>query len=760
MIKKLHLAAMLSLAYCVATAQNTDANIYGHVLNVNTKEHIPNIDIVVKEISKRIATDKSGHYFLPDLPVGELTLIYSGVGFHTFEKKIITKNNYSIEANIELEEKEIQLDTVVVSTKSSDYSRNRSTTIINTITADRFENVNAVSLSQALNFQPGLRVETNCQNCGFQQVRMNGLEGPYAQILIDGRAIFSSLAGVYGLEQIPVNMIERVEIVRGSGSALFGSNAVAGTINIITKEPNDNTLTLSNTSNFIYGKTPDINTFINSSVISKDKKAGISLFGSIRQRKPFDYDGDDFSEIPELNNKNIGFRGFYKTGDLSKLTVEYHNLGEFRRGGNNFHLPPHEADIAEQIEHNIHTAGIKYDLHSRNKKNSFNLYTSAQQIDRKSYYGAQKDPKAYGITNDKTLVSGVQYNHNFDSVLNFNPLLSIGSELLINNMRDEMLGYHRIIEQNIQLISGFIQSEFSSKKMNISMGIRADKHNLIKNVMLSPRANIRYNIFKELNFRAAYAAGFRGPQTFDEDLHISAVGGEVLLIELDPNLQPEKSNAFTASLDYNGIIGFSPVNILIEGFYTHLNNVFVLKENGRTNEGNLLMQRTNNAGAVVKGLNFEGKIMPIPQWQIQLGFTTQKSEYKEPLKWSEDAHIQPQYKMFRTPNNYGYLSMDATIKKIKFSISGSYTGSMLIQHYKGYTQADKEHYTPAFFDLGAKLFYTFNIGSNTQLQINTGVQNIFNSYQQDFDKGALRDANYIYGPALPRTIFVGTKISI
>ncbi len=89
--------------------------------------------------------------------------------------------------------------------------------------------------ADGLNFQPGVRVENNCQNCGFQQVRINGLEGPYTQILVDSRPIFSAQTGVYGLEQIPANMIERVEIMRGGGSALFGSSAIAGTINIITK---------------------------------------------------------------------------------------------------------------------------------------------------------------------------------------------------------------------------------------------------------------------------------------------------------------------------------------------------------------------------------------------------------------------------------------------------------------------------------------------------------------------------------------------
>ena len=100
-----------------------------------------------------------------------------------------------------------------------------------------FESTHATCLAQGLSFQPGVRVEDNCQNCGFTQVRINGLDGHYSQILMDSRPIFSALTGMYGLEQIPANMIERVEVVRRGGSALFGASAIGGTINIITKEP-------------------------------------------------------------------------------------------------------------------------------------------------------------------------------------------------------------------------------------------------------------------------------------------------------------------------------------------------------------------------------------------------------------------------------------------------------------------------------------------------------------------------------------------
>ena len=98
--------------------------------------------------------------------------------------------------------------------------------VVNVMSNKLFEIVNSTDLAKSLNYQSGLRVENNCQNCGFPQVRINGLEGPYSQILINSRPVMSALSGVYGLEQIPTNMIERVEVVRGGGSALFGANAV------------------------------------------------------------------------------------------------------------------------------------------------------------------------------------------------------------------------------------------------------------------------------------------------------------------------------------------------------------------------------------------------------------------------------------------------------------------------------------------------------------------------------------------------------
>ncbi len=762
MIKKIWvLIILLSCSISGFTQNKTDANINGHVINKSSKEHIPYINVSIKGTTIGIATDATGHYFLRNLPVGKFSIVVSGVGYKSEEKEITLVLGKTIEVNFEMEEDQIQLESVVVSANRNEVNRKEAPTIVNIISPKLFENTNSVCLAQGLNFQPGLRVEANCQNCGFQQVRINGLDGPYSQILIDSRPIFSSLAGVYGIEQIPANMIERVEVVRGGGSAIFGSNAIAGTINIITKEPTTNSVTLSNTSSLIYGKKADINTSLNASVVSDDYKTGVMIFGSTRQRSPFDYDGDGFTEIGKINVKNVGFRGFYKPGNFSKLTIEYHNLGEFRRGGNHLDLPPHDADITEQIEHNINTGSIKYDVFSKNNKHKFNVFTSAQKIDRKSYYGAQKDPNAYGSTDDKTFVAGMQYTYSMDTLLFMPAQLTIGTEYSTNEMIDKMLGYDRIINQTVNTKSVFLQNEWKNEKISILVGGRFDKHNLIKDPIISPRLNFRYNPTKYMSLRASYSNGFRAPQAFDEDLHVTAVGGNVALIRLDPNLKTEKSQSFSASVDFYKTFGQVQTNFLIEGFYTNLDNVFVLEEIGTDSTGNIMLERRNGAGAIVQGINLEGKVVPSKNLQFQFGFTFQKSEYKVAQQWSDNGNLTPQKKMFRSPDKYGYLTANYNaVKNFNISISGTYTGSMLVQHFAGYVVEDTEKKTPDFYDLNLKLSYDFKLNSSAKLQLNGGVQNIFNSYQNDFDKGEFRDAGYIYGPALPRTYFFGLKVIV
>ena len=751
----------MAAALCVvlsALAQETDTHIYGHVIDKATGEHLPYIVVMLKGTTIGVTTENTGHYMIRNIPEGSFTVEVSAIGYKTQTREIKVRRGRSYEVNFTLEEDFVQIDGVIVSATRSETTRRMSPTLVNVVGMDTYNKTNATTVAQGLVFQPGIRVENNCQNCGFQQVRINGLDGQYTQILIDSRPIFSSLAGVYGIEQLPANMVDRVEIMRGGGSALFGSSAIAGTINIITKEPVRNSSSISHTVTSIAGSSAFHNTTdINASIVSEDNKLGLAVFGQNTSKDAWDANGDGFTELSKISGQTVGFRGYIKTGLYSKVTAEYHHLQEFRRGGDNLDLPPHEAMIAEQTEHGINTGGLKFDWFSKDQKHRLNVFASLQHIGRNSYYGAGQDPNAYGKTTDLTWVGGAQYVYKMGRCLFMPSDLTVGMEYNEDYLRDNMWGYDRVTDQTVRIMSAYAQNEWKNERWGILLGGRLDKHSLMERLIFSPRANLRYNPSENINFRASYSYGFRAPQAFDEDLHIDNVGGTVSMIRLADDLRVEKSQSVSISADMYHRWGDWQGNFLVEGFFTDLADVFALKELGLNEEGILIKERHNESGARVFGGNLEGKIAWRNRFQMQLGFTVQKSEYKEARSWSDDVAVTK--KMFRTPDIHGYLTASYNpMKALTLALTGTYTGSMLIEHHAGMIAQNVTMTTPDFWDMGFKAAYDFKLYSSFSLQINAGVQNIFNSFQNDFDSGADRDSGYIYGPTLPRTFFLGIKL--
>lgn len=656
------------------------------------------------------------------------------------------------------------LDQVVVTSSKSEVTRRESASLVNVMPAKLFTTVAACSLADGLDFQPGVRVENDCQNCGFTQVRINGLDGHYSQILMNSRPVFSALTGVYGLEHIPANMIDRIEVMRGGGSALFGSSAIGGTINIITKDPLSNSAKVSHTLESI-GITDalDNNTTLNASIVTDNNKAGLFIYGQTRSRDGYDHNGDDYTEVAELKSQTLGTRAFLRTSSDTKLSIEYHNTHEYRRGGDQLDKPAHEANIAEQVEHNIHGAEATFDIWANDRRDHISIFSAAMATKRKSYYGSGQDPNAYGRTSDLVVTAGSQWTHPMDKFLFMPAELVAGVEYSHNRLHDVTVGYAHDILQNVNIYSGYLQNEWRNDLWGFLIGARVDKHSLIHNAIISPRANIRFNPSRSANFRLSYSTGFRSPQAYDEDFHVAIVGGERVVTVLAPNLKQESSQSLSVSADLYHTFGNVQTNLLIEGFYTDLSDVFTLRQlDGLDQYGNAVLERFNGSGAKVIGLNLEGKAFFSSHFDIQAGVTVQRSRYKKPEVWSDNPDVPAEKHLFRTPDIYGYFTANwQIIPKLKATLTGTYTGPMTVQHLAGSgTDVDLAVRTQSFLDTSLRLTYCATLFSNVDMDISLGIKNIFNSYQNDFDSGIYRDSGYIYGPSLPRSLTCGISVSI
>ena len=165
--------------------KTSDANVYGHILDAKSSQHIPYVVISLKGTTYATGADATGHYYMKNLPEGTYTLVAEAIGYKTVEKSVKLVNNKNVEVNFTMQEEALSMNDVVVSATRNETNKKNTATIVNVASAKLFENTASSNLAESMAFQPGLRVENTCGNCGAVQLRINGLEGQYSQVLLD-----------------------------------------------------------------------------------------------------------------------------------------------------------------------------------------------------------------------------------------------------------------------------------------------------------------------------------------------------------------------------------------------------------------------------------------------------------------------------------------------------------------------------------------------------------------------------------------------
>ncbi|WP_019037678.1 TonB-dependent receptor [Psychroflexus tropicus] len=781
-MKSFYISLLLLTLNTFTFAQNHKAFIYGTV--TTAERPVAFTSIFIEDSPEGTTADLDGKFKLEVTP-GAKTVIAKMQGFRVIKKEVNLEEGERLEVNFTLVEDALGLDEVVVSATRNRVERKTTPVVVSSIKPRILNATQSLSVADGLNYSPGVRIETNCQNCGFTQVRLNGLDGAYSQILLDSRPIFTSLLGVYGLEQIPTNIIDRVEVVRSGGSALYGSNAIAGTVNIITKDPVINTWEVGSNLAIIDGDALDRNVTFNTSSVADDLKSGVTIYGTYRNRESYDANDDGFTEIVELRNTTVGGNAFFKPNERSRISLNLNAIREYRRGGDRLDLAPQFTDITEELDHDTFIGGLDYEINSKDFTNKFQVYTSASYTNRDSYYGGLGGARtrqdsivannAFGNTQDLAWVNGAQYTKNFKN----NDVFTAGAEYNITTTEDNIPGYNRLIDQSVNSAGAYAQYEWKpTDRFTALVGSRLDnvtvdgdytiggiRRNVdVSQTALSPRLTLSYLLTEELRLRGGYARGFRAPQAFNEDLHISSVGGEQQFVILSDELDSEFSNAFTGSINYSKTQNLLQLDFLLEGFYTALEDPFTIVSTGAVlPNGSILEEVRNGESSNVFGTNFEFGVSPNPEWRFQLGGTLQKTEFENPQVLFESLGAPGESdividEFVRVPDLYGYLNATwLPSEKFNVDLTGTYTGEMVVPLVISDTGFLQLNNVDPFLDLNLKLETHYDFNDDFMVTLSGGVRNMFNSFQDDFDTGAGRDSDYVYGPNLPRTFFIGIK---
>ncbi|MGC8654456.1 MAG: TonB-dependent receptor [Candidatus Kryptoniota bacterium] len=748
---------------CLGVEPNRTGTLNGRVINASNGEPICGAAVLVEKTALRTSTSKDGYYIIRSIPSGKYTVAVSMLGYKSEKKVVSFKDGETLNLDFSLEETAFEMTGVLVTGTSTPHIYEDIPVRTELISRKAIEQRHALNLADALSSQTGLRVETECQNCNFTQVRILGMDGRYSQILIDGDPTVSSLASVYGLEQIPEEMIDHIEVVKGGGSSIYGPGAVAGVINVVTRMPYVNRVKVRYNGQWLDEHIPDQEVGLTVERANDKATEGAFVFASARGRLPYDQNGDGYSELVRLRNETIGATWYDEPFENAKLIVHFHRIHEDRRGGNNFDAPPNFANIAEWLEHWRWGGSVQWSQQIAPQLD-YKTYYSFGLTERKSYFGGLKGTteqdtlqalKYYGATRDNLYATGAQVNFRSG-----NHEVTAGAQYLSEMLIDKATANPTyFINQTYRDVGIFLQDNYSMRR-NITLlaGTRLDKHSEINKWILSPRISGLIKLNSILALRMSLSTGFMPPQIYNEDLHLCGVSGDQRVTRNAPDLKPETDLTASISLDYNSFFSPFPIFLSVTGFSTSLKDAFGEKFVSKL--GNIeLWYRINSGGAMINGIELDASLNPCPRIHVAGGITYQTSLYDQPLPDFDTRHF------LKTPDLYGHAEFTTQLTdNITFNVGAIYTGEMYLSHEvttdpQSAPQLRLEN-VPGFLQLDMGIDYHIVLGESTNSKLQVGVKNLTNAFQRDLDRGINRDPNYFYGPGIPRTIYAGIEVGM
>tara|TARA_Y100000385_G_scaffold51105_1_gene47961 strand:+ start:964 stop:3117 length:2154 start_codon:yes stop_codon:yes gene_type:complete len=641
-----------------------------------------------------------------------------------------------------------------------------------------FEMAAKYDLGQAIELLNGARSENNCQNCGSSEIQLLGLPGKYNQILVDGQPLFTGAAAVYGIDQVPTIFIDRIEVVKGGGSALYGPGAVAGVINLLTEEP---IYTNARTA-FDYFDIDGSHSYTGqfaSYYVPEGSKLKFSVYGQYVDQGSYDADGDGFTEIVERENMVIGTYFWYDLSEQTRLRFNYQHIDEERRGGDQLRQPEYESRLAESLDTDYHWSTLHLEQRISDEFD-FALSTSMVYFERGSYYGgnfgvplpasydlndASNPRNFYGELESFTYYVDAQFNYDLGEAWSGSHVLSWGlqyenEEIEEDNVNNEGDFITEINDSQFDNLGLYLQDQWIlNERLELVPGLRYDKASTLNDPVLSPRIAARYTATDEWTLRANVSRGFLAPRVFDEDLHITVANGERQVIENAGDLKEERSYTVAFGSDFTPDAMDRKLVASLQVYYTIIEDSFDIRDTNTTDSsGRNVFERYNTDGSTVIGAEWDLAWQLSRHWTMNAGLAYSRARFDENVEvFAGNAISSDKYN--KTPDCSGLVSLNYTNPDfIDFYAAMKWTGEMDMHRFTdAATEEGEINQSDDFYVLDIGVSKTFAFNNDIALTLHAGINNLLDEYQDDFDSGANRDVGYVYGPRMPRTYTVGAK---
>ncbi|PID69271.1 MAG: TonB-dependent receptor [Flavobacteriales bacterium] len=543
--------------------QAQTARLSGKVTSNNEPVEFANVYLKGTQLGSSV--DNEGKFILKNIPPGTYTVIVSFIGFNK-EKKIITlKANENAVLNFELTEDNSTLDEVVISGTMKEVSKLESPVPVEVYSPTFFKANPTPSIFESLQNVNGVRPQLNCNVCNTGDIHINGLEGPYTMILIDGMPIVSGLSTVYGLTGIPQSLIQRVEIVKGSASTLYGSEAVGGLVNIITKKPSNAPVLSADVFTTGWG---EVNTDLGVKYNLGKKTESLLGVNYFNYQNPIDNNNDNFTDVTLQDRISIFNKINIHRKNNKVFTIAGRYVYEDRWGGEMNWSKQYRGGSVIYGESIYTSRWEAFGIYQLPTTENINFQFSANGHNQNSVYGNTKyladQYIGFGqFTWNKTmgkhdLLTGVAYRYTY-----YDDNTPVTANTDTANPENQPSITH--------LPGIFVQDEIVFNDQNkLLLGLRYDYNSLHGNIF-TPRINYKWTSANKNNIlRLSAGNGYRVANVFTED-HAALTGARDVVFE--DELEPETS--------WNGNINFvkkiyTPKGLFIgldaTAFYTYFNN--------------------------------------------------------------------------------------------------------------------------------------------------------------------------------------------